>query len=567
MKTHILIPAIIVLQIVLFASCTDGAGIKNELDDVESYIQDRPDSALAVLEKIDSSVVKSKSTRAKFSLLYAMALDKNYVDTTDMSVIKPAIDYYSRLGTVDEKMKAYYSEGIIYFNRKEYDNAIVSLSNAESLIQNATDLQYVGLVYLAISDVYNRTHLPEEEIKYVKLAADAFDRWGKSGYYHSTLYRMAQAYTNARRYDEAGPLYEQLLSDLSTPEYIVRYVKEDYALVLLSGPKKDNERALSYMQEVVSEYGYLRNTNLYAAYAYALSACGHTNEAEAIYSQLYSLDGKDYSIVDIWKSATYEKMGDYKEAYSLLQKSLTYQDSLLNITLSHSTVRAQKDFFALKNSKMLLEQKTKQYEVLIVLVALIVLIVVLLVIIRQRTELFRKERIKIAEIAESMRTRLKESEETRILLRQEIASKEQTLSKLRTEYSFIYKNQFKRLGELCETFLLANERRDSQRIVYEKVHELIKDINGDKAGHERFESMVNKSLEDIMIHFREDFPSLKEEDYRFVCYTFVGFDATTLCIIFNMPSLASVYTRKSRIKKKIQESSVSFKKDYLDHIG
>lgn len=69
MKTHILLPSIIVLQIALLVSCTDGAGIKKELDDVESYIQDRPDSALAVLEKIDSSVVKTKSTRAKISLL------------------------------------------------------------------------------------------------------------------------------------------------------------------------------------------------------------------------------------------------------------------------------------------------------------------------------------------------------------------------------------------------------------------------------------------------------------------------------------------------------------------
>ena len=93
---------------------------------------------------------------------------------------------------------------------------------------------------------------------------------------------------------------------------------------------------------------------------------------------------------------------------------------------------------------------------------------------------------------------------------------------------------------------------------------MIKDISSDKSGQRRFERMIDRSLDNNMKHFREDFTKYSEEDFRFISYTFVGFDATTVCIIFNMPSVAAVYMKKLRIKKTIQEST-SYRKDkYLE---
>ena len=50
------------------------------LDDVESYIQERPDSALAVIRGIDTLELRTDADKAKYSLLHVMALDKNYID-------------------------------------------------------------------------------------------------------------------------------------------------------------------------------------------------------------------------------------------------------------------------------------------------------------------------------------------------------------------------------------------------------------------------------------------------------------------------------------------------------
>lgn len=553
-----------------------------QLNEIQSFIEDYPDSAMVVLESLSKDSFNTPSLRAYYSLLYAMALDKNYIDTTDVGIIEPAIRYYEKHGTADEKMKAYYYQGIAYFNNEEFDNAIVSFSYAEEMIPEATDMRYVGLVYSRISDLYNRSRNTDDELKYIELAADIFAENSIDKYKYSTLLRKGEALAGLRKYHEAKDVYLQLLNNPEVPNYVRSLAKEDYALLLVTGPERDVEQSLKLFRETLSESGRLRSINVWGAYAYSLAACGLRDESDQVFSRLYSMESKDYSILDVWKSYACKEIGDYREALLLLQNSLSHQDSLVRVSISHATMRAQKDYLTLKNTQLQVEDKNHQLKALVVVIVLIIVIIVLYFIYRQRSDKLKQERIELADIAETMRLRLKESEEGRVLekvnlegvvtskeleissLRKEIDTREKTLSSLRSEYAHMYKSQFKYLGDLCETFLLANEKKDSQRIVYEKVQDMIKNISGDRIGQKRFERMIDRSLNSIMKHFRDEFPKYSEEDYRFVSYLFVGFDATTLCIIFNMPSVAAVYMKKSRIKKTIEDSNASFKSEYLN---
>ena len=63
--------------VLFFLSCTS-KNIDRTLNDVESYIRERPDSALTVLDSIDRDMLKSRMLRSHHALLFAMALDKNY---------------------------------------------------------------------------------------------------------------------------------------------------------------------------------------------------------------------------------------------------------------------------------------------------------------------------------------------------------------------------------------------------------------------------------------------------------------------------------------------------------
>ena len=96
------------LPLAILFSCTPSQ-VKNQLLDVESYIMERPDSALAVLESMDRSLLVTEADRARHALLNAMALDKNFIDVSDDSLARLAVDYYSKRG--DRK---YYARALFY---------------------------------------------------------------------------------------------------------------------------------------------------------------------------------------------------------------------------------------------------------------------------------------------------------------------------------------------------------------------------------------------------------------------------------------------------------------------
>ena len=79
------------LLIVVSHGCTERS-IHNTLIDIESFIQERPDSALAILDTIDRTTLTTQKSRAHHALLNAMALDKNLVDVYQIRTLLMYID-------------------------------------------------------------------------------------------------------------------------------------------------------------------------------------------------------------------------------------------------------------------------------------------------------------------------------------------------------------------------------------------------------------------------------------------------------------------------------------------
>lgn len=86
------------LAALCLTACTRPAAVP-ELDTADSLMEQRPDSALALLRRIDTLRLTSRHDRARYAMLLSMALDKNYIDLKDFHVLQPAIDYYEDHGT------------------------------------------------------------------------------------------------------------------------------------------------------------------------------------------------------------------------------------------------------------------------------------------------------------------------------------------------------------------------------------------------------------------------------------------------------------------------------------
>ena len=163
------------LIFLVFVGCKNNIVNYNRvLDKAEQYMTQAPDSALMILNTINMGDIDSKSTKARYALLKAIALDKNYIDATDDSLTSIAVEYYSGKRASEEKMKAYFYNGRICFNSMNYEKAMENYLIAEESVPQCKDLTYVGLLYNSKALVYSRIYDYVKAFEQFKLAASYY---------------------------------------------------------------------------------------------------------------------------------------------------------------------------------------------------------------------------------------------------------------------------------------------------------------------------------------------------------------------------------------------------------
>ena len=120
----------VVISVSVVSSCgQDGDALKEALSEAESCIEDAPRHSLEILKQIDTASLSSRKIRAKYSLLYSMALDKNYIDVITDSIISPAVKFYKHHGTPQERMLTNYYLGRIRMNASNYEEALQQIDD------------------------------------------------------------------------------------------------------------------------------------------------------------------------------------------------------------------------------------------------------------------------------------------------------------------------------------------------------------------------------------------------------------------------------------------------------
>lgn len=69
-----------------------------------------------------------------------------------------------------------------------------------------------------------------------------------------------------------------------------------------------------------------------------------------------------------------------------------------------------------------------------------------------------------------------------------------------------------------------------------------------------------------MYYFRMDFPNLRDADYKLFLYLAAGFSLRTISIFLDS-ELGALYSRKSRLKQKINSSVSNFKEEFMEIVA
>lgn len=188
---HILIrTAVTVLVLCAALSCSDDTAVMEELDRAEAVMKEYPDSALALLDSLDRSRLTTREAKARHSLLYSQALDKNWIELTSDSVISPAVKYYKKHGSPDYRLKTQYYLGCIFRNAGDREEAMEHFVEAERYVDRATDWQAVGRLYSAKRTIYFDIYDFEKSYRDALLSAEYYSKSGD-------IPLMVKAMTNA----------------------------------------------------------------------------------------------------------------------------------------------------------------------------------------------------------------------------------------------------------------------------------------------------------------------------------------------------------------------------------
>lgn len=113
--------------------------VDRDLDVAEAIMEERPDSAMALLSDIVGPELRGER-RARHALLVSQAYHKNYNDITDDGLISIAVDYYARTDDDHHKMLAYYYRAVVNRNAGYYAEAMADLLRAYD-IAGALDIK------------------------------------------------------------------------------------------------------------------------------------------------------------------------------------------------------------------------------------------------------------------------------------------------------------------------------------------------------------------------------------------------------------------------------------------
>lgn len=171
---------ILLVSAILLFACERHSPILEQMDTAEKLMNNKPDSALSILENIPVSSIKGKEVSARYALLKSMALDKSYIDTTTFDILQPAIDYYAQNGTPDEKLRTYYYQGRIYQNQGDDDSAMQSFMNGCDLKPSVTDSLLLAHTLVAQGTLYLKQYKTTEFIHSNMAAAKLYGAVGKS---------------------------------------------------------------------------------------------------------------------------------------------------------------------------------------------------------------------------------------------------------------------------------------------------------------------------------------------------------------------------------------------------
>ena len=548
--------SIIILALCLVA-CNRHSKHWETLMQVETFIVQRPDSALAVLEHINISELKGKEERARYALLYTQAKDKNYIDETDLSLICEAQKYYKESDNVRYRFLSLYYYGRVLCNNSDFHKAIIAYTEAEALLEKLGDENLSGLLYVQIGNIYRDFHEYNKSLEAYKSAYYHYSIVGLEPHMSYALLDIGIAYWNVANTTIAEEyiIKSLRLAESMNDEYLERICYEN--LVVLYDEIDEIEKCKTMVAILNDRF----DRSLFSSVCLA-SMANH-------YARTQNLEHADNFLAEAWKKAhnksdsialyfqsanIMKTIGDIDKALNYFEDGIILQNDKLHIAMQQPIVSIQKDYF--QNQAEYNSYRLKKNLQIYVTLSIIVFLILLIVFMYMRHRFLKKdlEISKYMDLASELQVSIRDKEAKISEFSERISVSEQThisqIHEMSGHIAELFHKQYELLDKLSNTYYETHGCSKEKESIYEQVKSEINKFANDKKTMAQLERIVNTYKNNVMSHIREEIHSISERDIKLLCYIYAGFSAKSISI-FVGETTGNILTRKYRLRNKI----------------
>jgi tetratricopeptide (TPR) repeat protein len=534
----------------MICACNNEATeIGSLLNGIETYIEEHPEEALKVLESVNREELTTRKLKAKHSLLYSMALDKNYIDVTNDSIIAPAVNYYKYRGTDEERFKSLYYAGRVYQNAGDIEKAMEKFVEAERYISNQVDKKIVARLYKAKMVAYRDVFDYQSALEQAQTAARYYLSAKDSIRYLNAVNDIAVLYSQLDDHESEEQYLEILLSNM---HLLNTYQISNYYAILLNRSLKDSSDVIS---KALSDYLLVTTDKSSVDWLCVTQAYIVMQDYQ---SALISLENHvqykgNRDTLYYWTAANlYEKLGEYHKALSFFKEYLYAIDSLTLKVFNNDAKYIEERFNA--------EIKAIRQNLSIIIISLtLIIIALLLVIIYQRMKKVKEEKriqkirfdeerkviVGAKEQVEAQYVLLKEEKEETERMFASLKAEIEQLKKIRKDKSIdkdILASVEQRLNVL-NMFILAELSDSFEKIAYNELGKLMEN-------REEFLESTRKTFmishPKFMAYLRKQ--NLTEWEIGCCCLYCIGFNGAEISEYLNRKA---IYNVNSTIRQKL----------------
>lgn len=376
--------------------------------EVEKIIEEQPDSALSILNKVENINQLSEKDHATYCLLLTQAQDLNYITHTSDSLIKIAATYFEKSNDKHKASLSYYYMGRVNTDLHDALKAQEFYLKALEIGEKTKDYHLLAKICNNLGTLYNYQDIYDLALPMQKKALYYINMEQKQDTVNMSyiLRNTARTFTLMNLEDSAVIYHKQALK-YSRP-YNISSILVDLGNIYIY--KNEYVEAKKYIDLAQNSTTILKTLYpIYLSKGKLLSAMGQLDSAKYYLTQcsqssnIYTQAGSLYYLAQVaLKENDLNNYVKYTETYSTLRDSITKHSHFENIRIAQSMFNYQR----IAKEKDQFEKKAAQRMIFIYQVIIIFFLTIAIFIF-----IFKREKIKKKRLTELKEEQYKRSQQ------------------------------------------------------------------------------------------------------------------------------------------------------------